>query len=90
MTGRGENIGLEQTVWACYMRNGSSVGSHMCVMEYCCTSVGLGVLPEGPAVVPVVGPPVRRTETDGDLKDLCVHHMSHHAQQTCNDMHVVS
>lgn len=44
-----------------------------------------GAVPEGPAVVPVVGPPVGWAEAHGDLEDLSVHHMSHHAKKTWNN-----
>lgn len=40
-----------------------------------------GVIPEGPAVVPVVGPPISRAVADSGLEDLRVHHMSHHAKK---------
>lgn len=40
-------------------------------------------VPEGPAVVPVVGPPVGRAEAHRDLEDLRVHDVSHHAEETC-------
>lgn len=40
-------------------------------------------VPEGPAIVPVVGPPVRRAEAHGDLEDLRVHDVSHHPEETC-------
>lgn len=40
------------------------------------------VLPERPAIVPVVGPPIWWAKADGDLENLCVHDMSHHAKKT--------
>lgn len=40
-------------------------------------------VPEGPAVVPVVGPPVGGAEAHRDLEDLRVHDMSHHPEETC-------
>lgn len=40
-------------------------------------------VPEGPAVVPVVGPPVGWTEAHRDLEDLRVHDVSHHPEETC-------
>lgn len=40
-------------------------------------------VPEGPAVVPVVGPPVRRAEAHRDLEDLRVHDVSHHPEEAC-------
>ena len=40
-------------------------------------------LPEGPAVVPGVGPPVFRAEAHGDLEHLRVHHVGYHPQAAC-------
>lgn len=42
-------------------------------------------IPEGPAVVPVVGPPVGRAKAHRDLEDLCVHDVSHHPEETCRE-----
>lgn len=44
---------------------------------------GMVSVPEGPAVVPVVGPPVGWAEAHRDLEDLRVHDVSHHPEETC-------
>ena len=40
-------------------------------------------LPEGPPVVPGMGPPVFRAEAHGDLEHLRVHHVGYHSQEAC-------
>lgn len=46
-------------------------------------SEGQSHLPEGPPIVPGMGPPVFRAEAHGDLEHLRVHHVGDHSQEAC-------